>query len=274
MIVNKLIKWILLAAVLHPGFSVVSAETLRYEASYKGPFSAGKNLPIAAVQLEREKLRLPALGAAIQITMSVTSEPYAFVEKHFPFRVRYRSIYSLDKKHVLALEKYEKTSRVKHEIDWIDSTNGQLLRFRHKGKKAGERLFPVSLQKWLQPGETFEFHKYSRHGFEDGLIDRLYLLQALRRALLEKGSKYAFTVTDGKHLYHYRVRVQGRQRINIGGKQRNAWKLRFDAVEEGEQKPAHRPLYVWLADDAQRTPLLFEHRHPLGRFLISLSTVQ
>lgn len=264
----------LLLAVLYPGFSVVSAETLRYEASYKGLFSAGKNLPIAAVQLNREKLHLPLLGTAIQITLSVTSEPHAFVEKHFPFRVRYRSMYAPDEKHILALEKYEKTTRVKHEIDWIDSTNGQILRFRHKGKKAGERLFPVSLQKWLDPGETFEFHKYSRHAIEDGLIDRLYLLQALRNLPLETGREYAFNVTDGKHLYHYRVRVQRRQRIVVGGKQHDAWKLRFDAVEERKQKPAHRPLYVWLADDGQRTPLLFEHRHPLGRFLVSLSAVQ
>ncbi len=274
MIVNKLFWWMLLVAAVQTGFPVASAETLRYEASYKGPFSAGKKLPIAAVQMKREKLHLPALGAVLQITMSVTSKPYAFVEQHFPFRVRYRSMYAPDKKHILALEKYEKTSRVKHEIDWIDSTNGQLLRFRHKGKKAGERLFPVSLQKWLDPGETFEFHKYSRHGFEDGLIDRLYLLQALRSVPLETGREYVFNVTDGKHLYNYRVRVQRRQRIAVGGKQRDAWKLRFDAVEDGEKKPAHRPLYVWLADDAQRTPLLFEHRHPLGLFLVSLSTVQ
>ncbi len=254
--------------------AAIQAETLHYEASYSGVFSAGENLPVAAVQLNSSSLQLPVSGKVVQLSMEATSEPYLFVEKHFPFRVRYRSIYVPDGQHMLALEKYEKTSRIKHEISWVDVGQRKLLRFRNEGKGAGKQLFPVMLQRWLKPGEQFEFHKYSRHSFEDGLLDWLSMLQVVRGKPLATGRKYAFPVTDGKRLYRYRVRVQKRHEIEAGGKKRKAWKLRFDAIEEGKREPAHRSLYVWLADDARRTPLLFENRHPLGRFVVRLSAVQ
>ncbi|WP_456404832.1 DUF3108 domain-containing protein [Thiolapillus sp.] len=265
---------VLAALALLLGCSRAGAEILRYEASYQGVFSANKHLPIAAVRLDNKTIQVPALGAVTQLAMEVSSEPYPFVEEHFPFRVRYRSMFLPEKQHVLALEKYEKTVRVKHEIDWVDTEQRKLLRFRQQGKNAGERPFPALLQRWLEPGEPFEFHKYVRHGFEDGLLDWLSMLEVIRQRPIEKGREFSFSVTDGKHLYHYRVRVQNRRLIEVGGRKRQAWKLRFDAVEEGERGAAHRPLYVWLADDAQRTPLLFENRHPLGRFLVSLSAVQ
>ncbi len=266
------VLWVLSLMLL---CTLARAELLHYEASYKGPFSAGKHLPIAAVQLDSEYKALPSGEKVLQTTMHVTSKPYDFVEEHFPFRVRYRSLYAPGRKHMLAVEKYEKTSRIKHEISWVDVEQHQLLRFRHKGKSVGQRLFPVSLQNWLEPGERFEFHKYSRHGFRKGLQDWLSMLQVVRTLSMETGRVYRFPVTDGKHLYHYTVKVQKQHSIEMmDGSRRKAWKLRFDAVEEGEPGPAHRPLYVWLADDAQRTPLLFENRHPLGRFLVRLSTVQ
>ncbi|WP_456413507.1 DUF3108 domain-containing protein [Thiolapillus sp.] len=250
------------------------AETLHYEASYTGVFSAGEILPIAAVRLDSNNAELPVPEKAIQLTMEVTSAPYPFVERHFPFRVRYRSIYAPRGQQVLALEKYEKTSRLKHEINWVDAGQGKLMRFRPKGKSAGEQLFPAVLQPWLKPGQRFEFHKYARHPVEDGLLDWLSMLQVMREKPLATGQEYVFSVTDGKRLYRYHVRVRKKQQIEAGGKKQLAWKLRFDAVEEGKRQPAHRPLYVWLADDAGRTPLLFENRHPLGRFVVRLSAVQ
>ncbi|WP_293644895.1 hypothetical protein, partial [Thiolapillus sp.] len=53
--------------------SLARAESLHYEASYKGPFSAGKHLPIAAVQLDSEYKALPSGEKVLQTTMHVTS---------------------------------------------------------------------------------------------------------------------------------------------------------------------------------------------------------
>ena len=111
------VLWVLSLMLL---CTLARAESLHYEASYKGPFSAGKHLPIAAVQLDSEYKALPSGEKVLQTTMHVTSKPYDFVEEHFPFRVRYRSLYAPGRKHMLAVEKYEKTSRIKHEISWVD----------------------------------------------------------------------------------------------------------------------------------------------------------
>ncbi len=256
---------ILLFLAVVPGTAL--AETLYYEASYQGLFSAGQPLKIAAISLETGPLEQDL----IQSVMRVTSEPYAFVEKHYPFRVRYRSIWSSRAPGVRAMEIYEKTHKIKHEIVWVDREEGRMQRYRPRGKHAGQHVFPVSLRRWLAPGEEFQFHKYGRHPVPRGIQDWLSMLQAVRAGRLETGAVQKYVTTDGKHLYHYRVKVEGRNRLEVDGQQRWTWKLRFDATEEGKKGAAHRPVYVWLSDDERHQPLQFESRHPLGRFTIRLS---
>ncbi|WP_419615698.1 hypothetical protein [Thiolapillus sp.] len=63
---------------------------------------------------------------------------------------------------------------------------------------------------------------------------------------METGRVYRFPVTDGKHLYHYTVKVQKQHSIEMmDGSRRKAWKLRFDAVEGGAGAGA--PSVVCLA---------------------------
>uniref|UniRef100_UPI003AF7B844 hypothetical protein n=1 Tax=Thiolapillus sp. TaxID=2017437 RepID=UPI003AF7B844 len=80
--------------------------TPRSEAYFVFPLAQGtpgKQCGLAATGVYQPSLRSPWLAA---------------VEEHFPFRVRYRSLYAPGRKHMLAVEKYEKTSRIKHEISW------------------------------------------------------------------------------------------------------------------------------------------------------------
>jgi hypothetical protein len=262
-----------IALLLSPVF--LHAEVFQYEASYKGVLTGGKKFSIASVKLEQHTEDLADPRKVMQIMMEVSSEPYAFVEKRFPFRVRYRSLYDESGMQVIALEKYKKTTKTIHEISWIDQQRHQVLRFRPKGRNAGKRIFPVSLHPWMQNGTIFEFHKYAPIPAPENLLDYLSLLQRVRFLSFSKGDDYHFRVTDGKHLYDYRVSVENNRRIDIQGKKIKAWKLRFEGVEKGEKKPNHRPLFVWIQDNDNRTPLLFENRHPLGRFIVSLtSTIQ
>ncbi len=261
---------VLLFLVVIPGTAL--AETLYYEATYQGLFTAGQPVRIAAISLETGPLEQAESSGLVQSVMRVTSEPYAFVEKHYPFRVRYRSIWSSRPSGVQAMEIYEKTHRTKHEIIWVDKEAGRMQRYRPRGRHAGRHVFPVSLRRWLAPGEEFQFHKYGRHPVPKGMQDWLSMLQAVRGAKLETGAEQNYATTDGKHLYHYRVKVESHKRLKVHGQKRWTWKLRFDATEEGKPGPAHRPVYVWLSDDDRREPLKFESRHPLGRFTIRLTT--
>lgn len=257
--------------LLYPGFSL--AEVLQYEASYQGVLTAGKKFPIASVKLEHHAEALSDSNKALQITMEVSSRSYPFVEKRFPFRVRYRSLYDEEHSRLLALEKYKKTTKTVHEISWLDQQTARILRFRARGRNAGKRDFPAYLHSWLPIGKAFEFHKYAPIQIPENLLDYLSLLHMVRNLPLKKGLDYHFKVTDGKHLFNYRVRVEKRHQIAVRGKKTSAWKLRFDGTEEGEKKPDHRSLFVWIQDNDIRTPLLFENRHPLGRFVVSLTSV-
>ncbi|WP_456373726.1 DUF3108 domain-containing protein [Thiolapillus sp.] len=248
------------------------AETLYYEASYQGLFSAGETISIAAISLDSGPAEQSDGGALFQSRMQVTSRPYAFVEQHYPFRVRYRSLWNRRSGKLLAMENYEKTRKVKHQIIWVDWEKKRMQRFRPKGKNAGQQLFPVSLRYWLTPGESFQFHKYGRHRVPDGMLDWLSMLQDTRSRDFRHEKRFHYTVTDGKHLYHYRVRVKKRQLLKVEGTKRWTWKLRFDATEEGVPGPAHRPVLVWMTDDGKHTPVQFESHHPLGRFSIRLSS--
>ncbi len=260
---------ILLFLGVIPGAAL--AETLYYEATYQGLFTAGQPVRIAVISLETERVEQAESGSLVQSVMRVTSRPYAFVEKHYPFRVRYRSVWSNREPGVQAMEIYEKTGRTRHEIIWVDREAGRMRRYRPKGKHAGEHVFPVSLRRWLAAGEEFQFHKYGRHAVPKGMQDWLSMLQAVRAGRLETGMVRQYATTDGKHLYHYRVKVENRRLLVVDGQSRWTWKLRFDATEEGKPGAAHRPVYVWLSDDEKREPLKFESRHPLGRFTILLS---
>jgi hypothetical protein len=260
---------LILAALASP---VLLAETLYYEASYQGLFSAGQPIAIAAVSLETDPADQVAGEGLLQSEMQVTSLPYAFVEKHYPFRVRYRSIWDSGSRELLAMEAYEKTSKLKHQIIWVDRDGKRMQRFRARGKRAGQQVFPVSLQHWLAPGETFQFHKYGRHKVPEGMLDWLSMLQDIRGRNLKYGRRFRYDVTDGRHLYRYRVKVEKRHLLKVDGQNRWTRKLRFEATEEGVSGPAHRPVYVWLTDDGRHTPVQFESRHPLGRFTIRLSS--
>ena len=263
---------ILLLALAWLASPALLAETLYYEASYQGLFSAGQPIAIAAISLDTGPNGQAGAEELFQSEMQVTSRPYAFVEKHYPFRVRYRSIWDGRSRELLAMETYEKTSKVKHQIIWVDRDGKRMQRFRPRGKRAGQQVFPVSLQHWLAPGETFQFHKYGRHKVPEGMLDWLSMLQDIRGRDLKYGKRFRYAVTDGKHLYRYRVKVEKRHLLEVDGHSRWTRKLRFDATEAGVSGPAHRPVYVWLTDDGEHTPVQFESRHPLGRFTIRLSS--
>lgn len=262
---------LLLLVLLTPGCLWAAVEQLHYRASYHGLLSGGKTLTIADVILTTLEKRPAGFDMPVMETqLEVSSALNSYVEKRYPFRLRFRSSYRLAPRELFAMEAYRNTTRLKHELTWVDHDTGKVLRFRPRGKRAGQYAVPPLLSSWLENESEIGFHKPARHAAQAGLLDRLAMLQAVRGMELVTGAELNLPVTDGKRLYRYRIRVEGRQLQSLAGRQLMAWKLRFQAVEEGDDEPVHRPVDVWLADDPVRTPLLFENHHPLGRFVVQL----
>jgi hypothetical protein len=201
--------------------------------------------------------------AVTENRLEASSAAYPVVEAFYPLRYRIRS--------------------------WSDAASGALLgfEFRQDGGKSRHAVYriasgpPGAAVQRLDPGEPvgrawlddLEVGEFARGSSPAGLVDRLGLLQQVRRLDLADGRRFGFDVTSGSQRYRYTVRVERQTSLNMGGATLAAWKLRFDAervADDGATEIAHRPIYVWLSQGPERVPLRVDVRHPIGRFRVEL----
>lgn len=250
------IRWMSIAALLLASVRPAGAESLDYQVVYRGVFSLGRDLPIADLTLESRQTVPPGLS---QTVLRASSAAYDLVERMYPIRYRFRSWARSDNGHLVGLEAYEKTRREKHRLYLRDGASAKMRRLDPVSVEGG------SLIDRLQAGDN------PVAAVTTPLFDRLGLLFQLRRQPLYKGASYRLSVTNGRELLRYRVRVVSASAVEIGRRKVPAWKLRFDAVEFDEDAravPAHRPVYIWFSRDADKTPLRADVRHAIGLFRV------
>ena len=238
--------------------SVGHAQTHLYEVSYRGVFSLGNDMPIAALSLATE-----AVADSVQQTRLVaSSEPYAVVESLYPIRYRFRSWSRPDNGHLLGFETYEQTRREKHRLYVRDAS---ALGVRRLDLMTGDG-----------DGELQRLEAGIAPALDSAvpLFDRLGLLQHIRHEPLRAGLELRLPVTNGRDSMAYRVRVEGTPLLRLDGQSLPSWKLRLDAFEHdaaGKERPVHRSAFVWLSRDAARIPLRAEVRHEIGLFSVQLT---
>lgn len=270
----RLIATLTLLTAFTLAYADSSTESLHYRASYEGLLSAGNKIPIADIHLETAPADLPAGKKAVfETRMSVSSGAYDFVENSFPFRVSYRSLYEAEPFISLALEKYQKTQKLKHEVSWMGRDDGKLARYRRLHTEKPGDTMPDILEQWLEASPGFSFYKFAPHGKKNNPVDYLTMLQALRHSDLQLGREFRFPVTDGRKFYDYRVSVVGSERVRARSTLVDSWKLRLDGkrIKKGKSYPDHEPVLVWITKDESRTPIRFENTHSLGQFIIELT---
>ncbi len=261
---------LLYAAFVPASDNLPIVEQFEYEASYQGPLTANTKVPIASVSLQTRQISLPSMPHKLQETsMRVSSELSPFVEEQYPFRIRYLSLYRTNPVTLIAMEKYKRSDELKHEVAWMDYGSGRVARYKIF---AGDANLPVLLDKWLDTPESFSYYKPARHRTQDGLVDRLAMLQSLRSMPMSAGDVFRFPVTDGKRLLDYQVDVQGLEQIQHAGKSVSAWKLLLNGfyTRKGVTSPRHVPIHIWLSNNTAHVPLRFMHQHPLGDFTVEL----
>ncbi len=264
------IEWLLL--LLCVSLPLGADERIHYLATYSGVFSMGEQWQIADLVLENESLGAVAGQQMVEERLQVSSANFPFVEAHFPFRIRYRELLLSYPMRLLAIENYQKTRKLKHQVTWYDQKLGRVLRFRKKGRHAGRFALPPEIRQWLSAAASgFEYHKPAHHRNVSGLLGQLSLLRRVRQEGLSVGRVFEYPVSDGKQLYRYRVTVERYGDKALAQQRIPAWKLKFQGYEQPGKEPAHRAVFVWLADDAVKTPLAFEIRHTLGLFSIQIT---
>ncbi len=244
--------------------SVVQAadpvEKLQYLATYKGIFTLSETINICDVSLIQ---RTHEPKGYQETQMNVSSENYSFVESLFPIRYRFTSWLEPSRQQTWVYEVFERTGDkdAKHHLVRLDQEGKD---FKKSDVKAAEQalLDGLAAGDFDQPDKIDYAIQY----------DRLGLLHALRGMQLQAGQEVRLSATNGKEPLRYRVKVEADKTLNLNGQQWPALKLRFESFkpDDPELKEAtHRPIYIWLSNDAEKIPLLAEMRHRFGLFRIA-----
>jgi len=253
-------------------------ESLTFHAYYQGPFSGQKQIGIADVHWQTQRVDLNRFGkTAIETRMEVSSEAYGFVEKLYPFRLVYRSLLSLQPMRSIAYERYDSTDKHGRELTWLDAESSLALRFRegYAGGRDTNSQLPSIIVRWGSQLQDYLFYRPAQHKALPEMVDELALLQRIRGEQLSVGAQFKIPVTDGKRQYLYNVSVVASEPLTVSNKSWDALKIKFHGyrIKNGEIKQDHDTVLVWLANTPQRTPLRFEHRNAIGRFVIDLQSL-
>jgi hypothetical protein len=263
MVVRRGVHWIAVTLFLQLALTGAawSSEVLDYRVVYKGVFSAGAELPIADLRLDIRNR--PGKHGLLETRIEASSAAYPVVESLYPVRYRFRNWTMLTKPAtVLGFETYRSTRKLRHRLYLRDDLAPG---FRRYDLAAGAGRREISR---LEAGESPVKADAGKRQ-----LDRLALLQLIRRRPLREQVVFHFKVTNGREWMQYRVKVEAAQVLNLNGANVPAWKLRFDGSESdpsGRWEPAHRPVYLWLSQAPGRIPLRIESRHGIGLFRIEL----
>jgi hypothetical protein len=253
-------------------------ESLTFQAYYQGLFSAQKKLGIADVRWRTQRLDLNIPEkTTIETRMDVSSEAYDFVESLYPFRLVYRSLITLEPMTSIAYEVYDSTEKHGRELTWLDTESRLALRFRegHEDGQDADIQLPGIIADWGSQQQDYQFYKRAHYNALPQMVDKMALLQRIRGEELSVGTQLEIPVTDGKRQYLYKVSVVDSESLTMLNRSWDTLKIKFNGyrIKHGESQQDHDPVWVWLANTAQRTPLRFEHQAAIGRFVIELQSL-
>jgi len=104
-----------------------------------------------------------------------------------------------------------------------------------------------------------------------GTRDPLGLLYVLRATDWKKTPEMRVPVFDGRHLYEVQARLAGAvAEIQVASGRFNASRIRVQVFERGREL-ADTTFSLWLAEDANRTPVLIEAELPIGSARVELT---
>lgn len=262
---GKSFKIAAIAALLVVPLST-TAQQLTYVVSYQGLLTAGVEIEIARAYLHLSDTELNG---------TVSTEGHDTAEFLVPIRFCYRA--RLDAEHQATAES-EWWSRVGKRVSRgkleFNRETEQIIR-RHAEHKLDSDEAPkngiddfaevaarpvVSDQDWdeapFPPGT--------------GPMDRLSMIQWLRKQPLEVGKVLEPAVSNGRKLTGYRVEVEGEEDLEWNGSIQPTWRIRLEPVSSDDKYTD--PTQLWLTRDERRLPLLLSTARALGSFESRLTT--
>ena len=254
-------------------------ERLHYRLAYRGVLSPLGWTEVGDVVLRTAPRALPLGGReAYESSLFATTEHHAWVESLYPFRYRLRTLFALSPDGSLAFERFKQDRRLKHELVWVDRQKGRIQRYSLEsgGEGPAPARVPEPLAAWARPGERYRLDSarpLAAAEQAEGALDRLGLLQVLRQRLPAEGERLSLPVTDGRKRFLYRIRNQGRERLEAAGREWPTWRLRVEKVrllEGGAERPDGEPATLWVGTGPRHVPVRLEEQIALGRVTMEL----
>ncbi len=273
---NRL-SWLLL--VLAWFGSAVADERFHYLASYRGLLSAFQNVRIADVRLAIRNVE-PAGRRVARLTVS--SQPFGFVESLYPFRLCGKSLYERRRgggvRTLLYGLENQSPKELSEQLLWLDWSSGSLRRYEMENKvvdaslkHAAEGLLAdmpalhARLRRGVAPRLPFR-GKLSLP--TQAVLDRLSLFLRMRDLDWVARQRYYFDVAVDDEILHYRLVYRGREKTRVLGKEHASIRVEMTELDDKGQ-PGHIVTF-WFSDDARRLPLKGHSAHAAGDFLLQL----
>lgn len=244
-----------------PGYS--------YLISYQGFFTAGLEVDIGRVELR------PG-GEEREILMLASTRGFETAELLVPVRFCYRSRSDLDG---LSTRQADWWSRIGDKVSrgslLVDKSRQQVLRL-HAERKLNSGFAPADddlLPARASSNETDQDRDETPFPATGAPLDRLGMIQYLRRQPLKVGETLSLPATNGRDLAGYRIEVMAREELTWESGKRDTFKLHLQPLLTDEDADDY-PTWLWLSADQQRLPLRFRSEHGHGRFEMRLSAKQ
>lgn len=267
----------LIASCLLSGLTgpAIAAERLEYKAEIKSPLTLWDWVYIGDATFDTRQDVACGEGLCHETRLWFTSENSdSLLETAYPLRYLYRSLYRLDEQSSFAFEIVRKERKHKgpgeyawrHRVIWLAQNQGAT---RYDLAASGDAL-PQDVAAWITTAKaqalTLKAKNIRPVAMELPALDRAAAFQWLRTLDLKQGGRWSFRGADPHGNLGFEIKVQAREPFSAAGRQWHAWKLQVKEIEEKSSDI----LYIWLADDARRTPLRVEMNQSIGQLRLTL----
>ncbi len=240
---------------------------LTFVVSYQGLFTAGLEVDIGRIDLQLEATD----SRQQEVLMRASTRDFDTAELIMPVRFCYRS-------------RQDSVNGGTRQADWWSRIGGKASRGRLLVDRERQRVLRLHSERkleqthdeddgilpaWAAPATIDQDRDEAPFPAAGVPLDRLGMIQHLRRRPLAVGEHLKLPATNGRQLVGYRIEVEAEEEVLWNQRPLKALRLRLQPLEQGDSKD--RPSWLWLSTDEQRLPLRMRSTHPHGSFEMRLA---
>jgi hypothetical protein len=248
-------------------------EYLEFEMSYKGSFSSNKEVRIAKGVWSAK----PAVAQEqADLSLRLSSEGYKKLESIFPLRLCHQASYSPKQRRTLSFHNFLRAGRelesIKVNFDWSAMS---MRREQAQAELHNARSDPFDLMGGVVRTDIRWKRRSSNEKLSKVMLDRISLLQHLRKMRLSQGLVINIPVSDGERELEYWASIHEEDLPGIMGKTWPSYRINLETFDlhPNKDRPIHPPVDIWISRDNRRLPLRLLGNYPFGRIDARLTRI-